>query len=255
MIFTSHIVDVAQIKTDLDSIMGAGFDTATDSLVKIRDEQTVIEGAGFNYQTDALANLQAYVMNIINQTSKLNFTGANLDVKVIDKGILNNVSVTQVNTEVDNALNTAIPSNSITGSVNDLIKNINWFNRNNPFTYTIGDDLIHSNDTEASAASSSYVKVKETECEISGTIRIKFDMKRDAEAGNRNGRIYKNGVALGTARNSDSDTYITYSEDLVFDIGDTIEVWVNGTGAPRATLIRNFRIYGEMINVFKNTME
>lgn len=109
--------------------------------------------------------------------------------------------------------------------------------------YTAGDYLIQSNDTERNTSSTSYVKVKEIKILRAGGYRIKFDIKNNGGASSAYGRIYKNGVAIGTERTTTSSTDVNYSEDITgFVSGDLIQIYAkNQIGTP--TYINDFRIY------------
>jgi len=87
-------------EVDLSGIEGVGFDTATDSLVKIRDEQTLIEGAGFVTGADALTIIKDRTNSINDKVFYLNFTGNNVHSEVRDVGVLNDLSLAQVETAV-----------------------------------------------------------------------------------------------------------------------------------------------------------
>jgi len=103
--------------------------------------------------------------------------------------------------------------------------------------------LKNSNDTEKTTASLTYVKVKEILISepILGTIRIKFDLKSSNYAAY--GRIYRNGVAIGTERNQ-STTYATFSEDLTITwaVGDLIQIYAHGQSGATA-YVKNFEFF------------
>ncbi|MCK5520319.1 MAG: hypothetical protein KAI81_04340 [Candidatus Marinimicrobia bacterium] len=116
--------------------------------------------------------------------------------------------------------------------------------------YAITNDLLHSNDsTQINSTQNTYKKVKtitlNTLYRTPETIRIKFDLKTTWSIHNAYGRIYKNGVALGTERITNNTSYVTYSEDLSFEDGDTLELWTYNIGWNAAySYTRNLRIYG-----------
>lgn len=110
--------------------------------------------------------------------------------------------------------------------------------------YLIGDDLLHSHDAERFISNEGEGAKKtitiNTLSLSPSTIRIKFDYKCNNISAW--GQIYKNGVAIGTKRHDSSDAYVTFSEDLSFGEGDTIELWIYSS--IMGIYIRNFRIYG-----------
>ena len=61
------------------------------------------------------------------------------------------------------------------------------------------------------------------------------------------GRIYRNGVAVGTERNvSTSPTYTEYSEDISgWSEGDLCQLYVHDT-AGNGCISKNFRIYSDL---------
>jgi hypothetical protein len=116
---------------------------------------------------------------------------------------------------------------------------------------TASDTLQQSADTEQDGAGiTSFTLVKEIQVYLSGNYRIKFDLKRgtdDIGPPVAHGRIYKNGVALGTDQTNSTNTYQTFSEDLDFDADDKIQLYYyssDGGSANRQAITRNFRLYG-----------
>lgn len=112
---------------------------------------------------------------------------------------------------------------------------------------TVADDTLQfSNDAEASTGSGTYVKLREVEItEPTQTIRVKFDLKVNSAGGTvAYGRIYKNGIAIGTEQTSVIATYATKSEDIVFNgvAGDLVQIYAKQTGGTLA-FERNLRVY------------
>lgn len=123
----------------------------------------------------------------------------------------------------------------------------------NSFTKAAGDELRHSNDTAKTTSSTSYVKVKEIV--LSQDIeacRIKFTLHHSATYSSGvtyYGRIYKNGVAIGTERSrNDSAEAVTHSQDFTnFSSGDLIQIYAKVSDPTYTTQISNFRIYYDLI--------
>ena len=114
--------------------------------------------------------------------------------------------------------------------------------------FNAGDVLMKSADTERTTASLTYVKVKEILVNRTGTLRIKFDIA-GGDAGSRcYGRIYRNGVAVGTERIVDGATYETFTQDIAgWAVADLAQVYykfedIGGGGGVKT---RNFRIYAD----------
>ena len=82
----------------------------------------------------------------------------------------------------------------------------------------------------------SYTKKKEILYnDISGTINIFFGLQADSFGGSGHvyGRIYVNGVAVGTERNATTNT--GYSENIAINKGDLIQLYGYETGATNAS--------------------
>jgi hypothetical protein len=113
--------------------------------------------------------------------------------------------------------------------------------------YTAGDYILASADTERSTTLESYTKVKEILIVRAGTLRIKFDLKGGNAAVTAYGRVYRNGVAVGTIQTQDSTSYSTKSEDIAgWSPGDLCQLYIRvktGYGTYFTTYARNFRIY------------
>lgn len=113
--------------------------------------------------------------------------------------------------------------------------------------YVIGDGgPVHSHDAEITGIDGAIALQKTITINVlvpqTVTLRIKFDLK-DSGAFNATGRIYKNGAPFGTLRTNNTASYVTYSEDLSFSDGDTIELWAGEADTGTAS-VRNFRVYG-----------
>jgi hypothetical protein len=115
--------------------------------------------------------------------------------------------------------------------------------------YAIGESALVSHDAETSTGSTSYVKLKTITLGsyvlVGRTMRIKFDIHNSSTGPPyAYGRIYRNGVAVGTERSTPSSTYVTFSEDVLgWSAGDTVELWVKAASTYTA-YVRNFRICG-----------
>lgn len=120
-----------------------------------------------------------------------------------------------------------------------------------PCCYVIGDVLIHSHDSEFWGSSANWSKKKtitiNTLSPTPSTIRVKFDLKTETGAG-AYARVYKNGVVYGIERFTTSGSYITFTEDLSYNEGDTVELWIkDGTGGFTYVGCQNFRVYGDRV--------
>ena len=114
---------------------------------------------------------------------------------------------------------------------------------------TVSNDLINSDDTEKSLTTNTYLKIKEVKISVAPStvtsLRIKFSIKTNSSGQNAFGRIYKNGVAIGTEReNATPLSYVEYSEDLgTFAANDLIQIYAHTNGGA-TVYCENFRFYG-----------
>lgn len=132
-----------------------------------------------------------------------------------------------------------------------------------------GDLLIAYADTEATSSSSSYTKVKEIQVGRSGSLRIKFDLIQEigiydpmeATLSSVVACIYRNGVAVGTERetwNDEANQYpwVTYTEDIHnWRAGDLCQVYLKyrtDNGTPKC---KNFRLYVTSSDVYPVLMD
>ena len=106
------------------------------------------------------------------------------------------------------------------------------------------DTLISSSDAEVIEAGNVYAIAKQILILRDGRYRIKFDLKHETGGGTAYGQVYQNGSALGTEQTNATTNYQTKSEDLNFQGGDTIELYLKEVGAAADCLARNFRVYG-----------
>ena len=117
----------------------------------------------------------------------------------------------------------------------------------------------HGDDTVYTTQSESYVElvaeafdpteilsIEDTDPEI--VLRIRFDMKKlSPYSGDGYGRIYRDGVAVGTERINASGSYVEYTEDIAgwATSGEEVRIYAMrevGSNASNVTSIRYFRI-------------
>lgn len=81
--------------------------------------------------------------------------------------------------------------------------------------------------------SSSWVKYKEIAVKRNGIVTTKFTLKNNSGNADNTayGRIYVNGIAIGTSRATDSTTYVTYTEDITIIPGDLIQLYLSNQNA------------------------
>lgn len=109
------------------------------------------------------------------------------------------------------------------------------------------ENLLVAADNIASTGSLGYTLAKQVTVKQVGTYRVKFALYVSSSGSYAYGRIYKNGVPVGTERITNSTTPITYSEDISCNVGDRIEVWIHVANSGYTAYCKNFRIYGDRI--------
>jgi len=121
----------------------------------------------------------------------------------------------------------------------------------------VGTTIRNANSDVRTTDSQAWTKLKETELgDPTGKMKIYFEMKGVNTTGVR-GRIYKNGVAIGTERFTLSTSYQSYTQDLGgFDSGDLIQIYAKCDEAEDLVYIRNLWFkYERSINILgKHTL-
>lgn len=109
--------------------------------------------------------------------------------------------------------------------------------------FVAGDTIIASSDTQVTSNLMTYTKRKEARIRKAGTYRVSFQIWNSELYYPIKARVYKNGVAIGTERQVDSTSPVTFTEDFIFAENDYCQVYTssNVNGTPYA-YIRNFRI-------------
>lgn len=106
---------------------------------------------------------------------------------------------------------------------------------------------VYNCDTQRTANTglNAYTKTKALLVPRNGAVRIKFDIKHSTGVGSAAGRIYRNGVAVGTIQLNATSSFVTYSEDISgWTAGDSLELWGDETSHTGGIiLLRNLRVY------------
>jgi len=117
--------------------------------------------------------------------------------------------------------------------------------------YNAGDIVIAGGLVTTSyfstSMSTSYVKAAEKKINFSGVLRIPFYIYVDA-AGTGYGRIYRNGVAVGTERSSTDTTPGTaFTEDIAgWSAGDLVQLYIkHSAGTPNSVGMSGFSLNGD----------
>lgn len=94
---------------------------------------------------------------------------------------------------------------------------------------TASDDELINNTTPETNIGAVPTMIKEFEALFAGEYRISFDIQNLSDADDCYGRIYRNGVAYGISRtNSVGPNSDAWSEDLLFSVGDLIQLYIWG---------------------------
>ena len=110
--------------------------------------------------------------------------------------------------------------------------------------YTAGNYFIIGSDSEKTTTADSYTKVKEIVVTRTGTLRVSFALASEVGGYNAYGRVYRNGVAVGTARNTTSTIPQTYSEDISgWGPNDLCQIYAFTQNAGSPAKVTNYRLY------------
>lgn len=118
-------------------------------------------------------------------------------------------------------------------------------------TYTISNNILIAHDKEIYISNTSGIFKEITIAKVYPspvTMRTYFEMNAGPSTNTLTCQIYKNGSAYGTARTSNTNGYIAYTEDLSFASGDKIQLYASFT-YPAGAYIKNFRILGDVSNI------
>ncbi len=89
----------------------------------------------------------------------------------------------------------------------------------------------------------SYTKLKETTINIplTGTFRVYFALASDSPGQTAYGKLYKNGVELGSQKSTSSSGATFYDTVTNCAAGDKFQIYAHGIGTNTA-IVTNFRI-------------
>lgn len=115
-----------------------------------------------------------------------------------------------------------------------------------PRMYEPSSNAIATSAAVALCAQNSYKQLKSIQVGFTGTITTYFELANLAST-TAYGRIYKNGVAVGTERSTSSGDYsANFSENFSVVPGDTIELWGKSFNTNNIG-VRNFELRGDLI--------
>jgi len=164
--------------------------------------------------------------------------GDDAEAATIDSIDPNNIE-TPLTNEADRIIranaNGVLPDEMLTGVDGNLL--VNLFNE----VFAAAATLKWSNDAQHNTSATSYTKVKEIKLnEDLPACRVSFLLGNTQGGGTSVGKVYKNGVALGTERISTSNE--TFTEDFTgFLKDDLIQIYVY-RGSGTTAYISTFRL-------------
>jgi hypothetical protein len=115
---------------------------------------------------------------------------------------------------------------------------------------TPSENLRVSNDAEKTFTNTSYALMKEIIVPIGGVWRVKFDLKTNTAGIPALARIYRNGEPYGAEHGTTYDYYQTFTEDLLFQPYDRIQLYAYIGQSGYSGSLRNFRLCGDPVDAF-----
>lgn len=104
-----------------------------------------------------------------------------------------------------------------------------------------GAGILSAANTNRSSTSTSYVKVKEILCPVGGDYTVDFGIYTNNPAAPAFGRIYINGLAVGTERSTTSTGVVTFSESIAVSSGDLVQLYYHSSGG-NAAYVEDFKV-------------
>jgi len=121
--------------------------------------------------------------------------------------------------------------------------------------YTLSVDILKEENTEIAEQGDSYKKKKTIKLwglKDTTTIRTLFAIKSSGDPLAAWGRIYKNGVAVGTERERAYLSYADFTEDLVFSEDDLMQVYIK-SGPGSWAYVGNFKALGIVTSNYESS--
>ena len=120
--------------------------------------------------------------------------------------------------------------------------------------YAHSNNILYSNDSEESTSSDTYVKLLSINLtdlntdDINITVQYKYRSNHDLYSSEF--RIYRNGNPVGPEKSTKSISYLTWTENLTFKKGDTVELWAKSDAT--YAYAKELRVLGEFC-AYNNT--
>lgn len=112
----------------------------------------------------------------------------------------------------------------------------------------VGDTVGISYDAAVGTTNNTFYRLKDIKVTRTGVYRIKYDLKSGTEGQTVEAQIYRNGTAYGTLRSQYGAAFATYTQDLLFAAGDSVQVYGRSTST-HYVYVANFRICFDMGSV------
>ncbi|MDN5318003.1 MAG: hypothetical protein PWR08_2128, partial [Thermoanaerobacterium sp.] len=108
------------------------------------------------------------------------------------------------------------------------------------FEYQAGNNIVVYNDSDSvSTPATSYTEKKACIIGRGGTVRISFTLDSLSSSTTVYGRIYKNGVAVGTERSTTSTKPVVFTEDIAVSQNDRISLYLRTSSNRDGNLARS----------------
>ena len=103
--------------------------------------------------------------------------------------------------------------------------------------------IIAASDSESSVVATTWTIYKEVRLDKGGSLRISFDLYCPGNGNDAHARIYRNGSAVGIARERTAAGWQTFTEDISgWSAGDLVQLYAYHESSQPAA-VRNYRLY------------
>lgn len=87
------------------------------------------------------------------------------------------------------------------------------------------ENICAEANTQRDIVTTTYAKHKEIRIARAGIYRVYFGVYHNSSSFATYGKVYKNGVAIGTERSAGSTVWVYYYQDFTFAIGDLVQLY------------------------------
>ncbi len=168
------------------------------------------------------------------QLNYLNTLSSNAQTQIDNKAPLSSASLTGIPTAPTAAVGTNTTQIATTAFVNANSNKIA------PFTAGTHPEVVSL--TGAVTSSVSYVKVKEVHVVNAGVVTVSFGLLTNGNGIAASGRIYVNGVAVGTIRSTTSTSFTTYTENITIPAQAYVQLYIKTADAAYTANVNGIKI-------------